>query len=99
MHDQNFAILQVNMSVKEMSEGDRLSDTVSPKLFSAAVENIMRHLDQEDSGVQVEGRFSHRLSSLTILCLAHRTSKRRNERRPNSTVKSLLGTDLKGSSR
>uniref|UniRef100_W6NH91 RNA-directed DNA polymerase (Reverse transcriptase) domain containing protein n=1 Tax=Haemonchus contortus TaxID=6289 RepID=W6NH91_HAECO len=36
-------------------------DTISPKLFSAALENIMRHLEWEDLGVKVDGRYLHHL--------------------------------------
>uniref|UniRef100_A0A0N4WIE1 Reverse transcriptase domain-containing protein n=1 Tax=Haemonchus placei TaxID=6290 RepID=A0A0N4WIE1_HAEPC len=32
-------------------------DTISPNLFNAALENIMRHLDCEDLGVKVQGRY------------------------------------------
>uniref|UniRef100_A0A7I4YF30 Reverse transcriptase domain-containing protein n=1 Tax=Haemonchus contortus TaxID=6289 RepID=A0A7I4YF30_HAECO len=39
----------------------RQGDTISPKLFSAAHENIMRSLEWEGLGVKVDGRFLHHL--------------------------------------
>nr|CDJ94238.1 RNA-directed DNA polymerase (reverse transcriptase) domain containing protein [Haemonchus contortus] len=39
----------------------RQGDTITPKLFSAALENIMRPLEWEDLGVKVDGRFLHHL--------------------------------------
>nr|CDJ95419.1 RNA-directed DNA polymerase (reverse transcriptase) domain containing protein [Haemonchus contortus] len=44
-----------------MKRGVRQSDTISPKLFTAALENIMRHLEWEDLGVKVDGRYLHHL--------------------------------------
>ncbi|XGW29753.1 hypothetical protein V3C99_009082, partial [Haemonchus contortus] len=41
--------------------GVRQGDTMSPKLFSAALENIMRQLEWEDLGVKVDGRYLHHL--------------------------------------
>ncbi|XGW13392.1 hypothetical protein V3C99_000039 [Haemonchus contortus] len=45
----------------DVERGVRHGDTISPKLFSAALENIMRHLEWEDLGVNVDGRFLHHL--------------------------------------
>nr|CDJ81785.1 endonuclease-reverse transcriptase [Haemonchus contortus] len=36
-------------------------DNTSLKLFSAALKNIMRHLDWKDLGVKVDGRYLHHL--------------------------------------
>ncbi|XGW30364.1 hypothetical protein V3C99_009386 [Haemonchus contortus] len=47
--------------IVNVKRGVRQGDTFSPKLFSAALENIMRHLEWEDLGVKVDGRFLHRL--------------------------------------
>uniref|UniRef100_A0A7I4YIY3 Reverse transcriptase domain-containing protein n=1 Tax=Haemonchus contortus TaxID=6289 RepID=A0A7I4YIY3_HAECO len=44
-----------------VKRGVRQGDTISPKLFSAALENIMRHLEWEDLGVKVDGRYLHHL--------------------------------------
>nr|CDJ94757.1 RNA-directed DNA polymerase (reverse transcriptase) domain containing protein [Haemonchus contortus] len=41
--------------------GVRQGDTISPKLFSAVLENTMRHLEWEDLGVKVDGRYLHHL--------------------------------------
>uniref|UniRef100_A0A7I4YCE4 Reverse transcriptase domain-containing protein n=1 Tax=Haemonchus contortus TaxID=6289 RepID=A0A7I4YCE4_HAECO len=55
----------VNIFYKEVivnvKRGVRQGDTISPKLFSAALENIMRHLEWEHLGVEVDGRFLHHL--------------------------------------
>uniref|UniRef100_A0A7I4YQW8 Reverse transcriptase domain-containing protein n=1 Tax=Haemonchus contortus TaxID=6289 RepID=A0A7I4YQW8_HAECO len=47
--------------IVNVKRGVRQGDTISPKLFSAALENIMRHLEWEDLGVKVDGRFLHHL--------------------------------------
>ena len=39
----------------------RQSDTISPKLFNAALENVMRTLEWDDMGVKVDGRQLHHL--------------------------------------
>ncbi|XGW15320.1 hypothetical protein V3C99_001083 [Haemonchus contortus] len=44
-----------------VKRGARQGDTILPKLFSAALENIMRHLEWEDLGVKVDGRYLHHL--------------------------------------
>nr|CDJ83392.1 RNA-directed DNA polymerase (reverse transcriptase) domain containing protein [Haemonchus contortus] len=44
-----------------VNRGVRQGDTISPKLFSAALENIMRHLGGRDLGVKVDGRYLHHL--------------------------------------
>uniref|UniRef100_A0A7I4XU18 Reverse transcriptase domain-containing protein n=1 Tax=Haemonchus contortus TaxID=6289 RepID=A0A7I4XU18_HAECO len=44
-----------------VKRGVRQGDTISLKLFSAALENIMRHLEWEDLGVKVDGRYLHHL--------------------------------------
>uniref|UniRef100_A0A7I5E979 Reverse transcriptase domain-containing protein n=1 Tax=Haemonchus contortus TaxID=6289 RepID=A0A7I5E979_HAECO len=45
----------------KVKRGVRQGDTISPKLFSAALENIMRHLEWKDLGVKVDGRYLHHL--------------------------------------
>uniref|UniRef100_A0A7I4YE67 Reverse transcriptase domain-containing protein n=1 Tax=Haemonchus contortus TaxID=6289 RepID=A0A7I4YE67_HAECO len=47
--------------IVHVKRGVRQGDTISPKLFSAALENIVRHLEWEDLGVKVDGRFLHPL--------------------------------------
>ncbi|XGW34232.1 hypothetical protein V3C99_018227, partial [Haemonchus contortus] len=47
--------------IVNVKRGVRQGDTISPKLFSAALENIMRHLEWEDLGVKVDGRYLHHL--------------------------------------
>nr|CDJ85020.1 RNA-directed DNA polymerase (reverse transcriptase) domain containing protein [Haemonchus contortus] len=45
--------------IVNVKRGVRQGDTISPKLFGAALENIMRHLEWEDLGVKIDGRFLH----------------------------------------
>ena len=45
----------------DVKRGVRQGDTISPKLFSAALENVMRQLEWEDMGVKVDGRQLHHL--------------------------------------
>uniref|UniRef100_A0A7I4YYC4 Reverse transcriptase domain-containing protein n=1 Tax=Haemonchus contortus TaxID=6289 RepID=A0A7I4YYC4_HAECO len=47
--------------IVNVKRGVRQGDTISPKIFSAALENIMRHLEWEDLGVKVDGRYLHHL--------------------------------------
>ncbi|XGW34916.1 hypothetical protein V3C99_018737 [Haemonchus contortus] len=47
--------------IVNVKRGVRQGDTISPKLFSAALENIPRHLEWEDLGVKVDGCFLHHL--------------------------------------
>nr|CDJ82962.1 RNA-directed DNA polymerase (reverse transcriptase) domain containing protein [Haemonchus contortus] len=47
--------------IVNVKRGVRQGDTISPKLFRAALENIMRHLEWEDFGVKVDGRCLHHL--------------------------------------
>uniref|UniRef100_A0A7I4Z4A6 Reverse transcriptase domain-containing protein n=1 Tax=Haemonchus contortus TaxID=6289 RepID=A0A7I4Z4A6_HAECO len=49
---------EATISVKR---GVRQGDTISPKFFSAALENAMRHLEWEDLVVKVDGRYLHNL--------------------------------------
>ncbi|XGW10092.1 hypothetical protein V3C99_011954 [Haemonchus contortus] len=49
---------EVIISVKR---GVRQGDTISPKLFSAALENVMLHMEWESMGVKVDGRYLHHL--------------------------------------
>uniref|UniRef100_A0A7I4Z2I0 Reverse transcriptase domain-containing protein n=1 Tax=Haemonchus contortus TaxID=6289 RepID=A0A7I4Z2I0_HAECO len=39
----------------------RQGDTISRKLFNAALENVMRHMEWESMGVKVDGRYLHHL--------------------------------------
>uniref|UniRef100_W6NAJ7 RNA-directed DNA polymerase (Reverse transcriptase) domain containing protein n=1 Tax=Haemonchus contortus TaxID=6289 RepID=W6NAJ7_HAECO len=39
----------------------RQGDTISRKLFSAALENVMRYMEWESMGVKVDGRYLHHL--------------------------------------
>nr|CDJ93641.1 unnamed protein product [Haemonchus contortus] len=41
----------------DVKSGVRQGDTISSNLFNATLENIMRHLDCEDLGVKVYGRY------------------------------------------
>ena len=45
----------------DVKRGVRQGDTISPKLFSASLENVMRQLEWEDMGVKVDGRQLHHL--------------------------------------
>ncbi|XGW28517.1 hypothetical protein V3C99_008357 [Haemonchus contortus] len=44
-----------------VKRGVRQGGTISPKLFSAALENIIRHLEWGDLGVKADGRCLHHL--------------------------------------
>uniref|UniRef100_A0A7I4YD72 Reverse transcriptase domain-containing protein n=1 Tax=Haemonchus contortus TaxID=6289 RepID=A0A7I4YD72_HAECO len=44
-----------------VKRGVRQGDTISPKLFSAALENVMRHMEWESMEVKVGGRYLHHL--------------------------------------
>uniref|UniRef100_A0A7I4XYX2 Reverse transcriptase domain-containing protein n=1 Tax=Haemonchus contortus TaxID=6289 RepID=A0A7I4XYX2_HAECO len=44
-----------------VKRGVRQGDTISSKLFSAALENVMRHMEWESMGVKVDGRYLHHL--------------------------------------
>nr|CDJ89596.1 RNA-directed DNA polymerase (reverse transcriptase) domain containing protein [Haemonchus contortus]CDJ89617.1 RNA-directed DNA polymerase (reverse transcriptase) domain containing protein [Haemonchus contortus] len=63
-HELNFTT-KISPFYKEViinvKRGVRQSDTTLPKLFSAAFENVMRHLEWEDLGVKVDGRYLHHL--------------------------------------
>ncbi|WKX96152.1 hypothetical protein Q1695_012531 [Nippostrongylus brasiliensis] len=48
----------VHINVKR---GVRQGDTISPKLFNASLENIMRTLEWDDMGVKIDGRQIHHL--------------------------------------
>uniref|UniRef100_A0A7I4Z701 Reverse transcriptase domain-containing protein n=1 Tax=Haemonchus contortus TaxID=6289 RepID=A0A7I4Z701_HAECO len=48
----------VSVNVKR---GVRQDHSISPKLFGATFLNIMRHLECEDLGVKVDGRYLHHL--------------------------------------
>uniref|UniRef100_W6NGJ1 RNA-directed DNA polymerase (Reverse transcriptase) domain containing protein n=1 Tax=Haemonchus contortus TaxID=6289 RepID=W6NGJ1_HAECO len=60
--------------IVNVERGVRQGDTISLKLFSAALENIMRHLEWEDLGVKVDGRFLHhlRFADDIVLTTEHR---------------------------
>nr|CDJ91750.1 RNA-directed DNA polymerase (reverse transcriptase) domain containing protein [Haemonchus contortus] len=45
--------------IVNMKRGVRQGDTISPKPFSAALENIMRHFEWGDLGVKVDGLLHH----------------------------------------
>ena len=45
----------------DVKRGIRQGDTVSPKLFSAAFENVMRQLEWDDMGVKIDGPQLHHL--------------------------------------
>ena len=45
----------------DVKRGVRQDDTISPKLFSAALENVMRQLEWDDIGVKIDGRQLHHL--------------------------------------
>ncbi|VDO66954.1 unnamed protein product [Heligmosomoides polygyrus] len=44
-----------NEAVIDVKRGVRQGDTISPKLFSATLENVMRELEWEDMGVSIDG--------------------------------------------
>ncbi|KAK6727922.1 hypothetical protein RB195_005532 [Necator americanus] len=45
----------------DVKRGVRQGDTISPKIFTATLENAMRKLEWDDLGVKVDGRQLHRL--------------------------------------
>ncbi|EYB94448.1 hypothetical protein Y032_0171g296 [Ancylostoma ceylanicum] len=45
----------------DVRRGVRQSDTVSPKLFTATLEDVMRRLEWDNMGVRVDGRLLHHL--------------------------------------
>ena len=45
----------------DVKRGVRQGDIISPKLFSASLENVMRQLEWEDMGVKIDGRQLHHL--------------------------------------
>ncbi|KAK6761533.1 hypothetical protein RB195_022559 [Necator americanus] len=47
--------------VFDMRRGVRQDDTISPKIFTATLENAMRKLEWDDMGVKVDGRQLHHL--------------------------------------
>ena len=50
-----------NDIVIDVRRGVRQGDTISPKLFSAALENVMRTFEWDNMGVKVDGRQLHHL--------------------------------------
>ncbi|KAK6764118.1 hypothetical protein RB195_024442 [Necator americanus] len=54
----NLRRLRSNIDVKR---GIRQGDAISPKIFSATLENVMRGLEYDDMGVKVDGRHLHHL--------------------------------------
>ncbi|VDO69538.1 unnamed protein product [Heligmosomoides polygyrus] len=50
-----------NDVVVDVKRAVRQGDTISPKLFSATLENVMRELEWEDMGVRVDGQQLHHL--------------------------------------
>ena len=50
-----------NDIIIDVKRGVRQGDTISPKLFSAALENVMRTLEWDDIGVKLHGRQLHHL--------------------------------------
>uniref|UniRef100_A0A0K0D7G2 Reverse transcriptase domain-containing protein n=1 Tax=Angiostrongylus cantonensis TaxID=6313 RepID=A0A0K0D7G2_ANGCA len=49
----------INVDVKR---GVRQGDTISPKLFTATLQNVMRTLERDNMGVKIDGRQLHHLS-------------------------------------
>ncbi|KAK6756769.1 hypothetical protein RB195_014912 [Necator americanus] len=45
----------------DVKRGVRQGDTISPKIFTATLENVMRKLEWDDMGVKVDGRQLHHL--------------------------------------
>ncbi|KAK6731323.1 hypothetical protein RB195_007659 [Necator americanus] len=45
----------------DVKRGVRQGDTISPKIFTATLENAMRKLEWDDMGVKVDGRQQHHL--------------------------------------
>ncbi|EYC12332.1 hypothetical protein Y032_0047g1424, partial [Ancylostoma ceylanicum] len=45
----------------DVRRGDRQGDTVSPNLFTATLEDVMRRLECDNMGVRVDGRLLHHL--------------------------------------
>ncbi|EYB86948.1 hypothetical protein Y032_0270g839 [Ancylostoma ceylanicum] len=43
----------------DVKRGVRQGDTVSPKLFTATLEDVMRRLEWDNMGVRVDGRLLH----------------------------------------
>ncbi|KAK6752702.1 hypothetical protein RB195_003863 [Necator americanus] len=53
--------------VIDVKRGVRQGDTISPKIFTATLENAMRKLEWDDMGVKVDGRQLHHLRSDDIV--------------------------------
>nr|CDJ96358.1 reverse transcriptase [Haemonchus contortus] len=47
--------------ITKVKRGVRQGDTISPKLFSAAIENVMQYMEWESMGVNVDGRYLRHL--------------------------------------
>ncbi|KAK6757103.1 hypothetical protein RB195_015120 [Necator americanus] len=47
--------------LRELYKGVRQGDTISPKIFTATLENAMRKLEWDDMGVKIDGRQLHHL--------------------------------------
>ncbi|XGW09071.1 hypothetical protein V3C99_011407, partial [Haemonchus contortus] len=58
-----------NKVIINVKRGAQQGDTIPPKLFSAALENIMRHSEWEDLEVKVDGRYLHCLRSADDIVL------------------------------
>nr|CDJ86668.1 endonuclease-reverse transcriptase [Haemonchus contortus] len=56
-----FRTTQYKEVIVNVKRSVRQCDTISPKLFIAALENIMRRSEWEDLGVKFDGRFLHHL--------------------------------------
>ena len=53
--------LHENCGPVYIRRGVRQGDTISPKLFTAALESIFKHLDWGEKGINIDGNYLHHL--------------------------------------
>ena len=49
-----------------IQKGFRQKDTISPKLFTAVLEEVFKNLEMEKSGIQIHGEYQNSLRYLVI---------------------------------
>ncbi|KAK6760875.1 hypothetical protein RB195_022082 [Necator americanus] len=61
LDNQGVPIQYIKNIIIDVKRGVRQGDTISPKIFTATLENAMRKLEWDDMGVKVDGRQLHHL--------------------------------------